>query len=217
MYCKKCVDYCEFNAISIIPAIKHANIDASLCHSCGACLEACSHHAISESPQELGIVENFHTDNQALFTSGQLQIGSQMQTLMISKTKAFTNEAMLLTLYDSPPGTSCPVVETISDVNYVVLVTEPTPFGLHDLKLMVELVKSLKIPFGIIVNKSGLGDNKVFDYILDHSYQLLGQLPFDKTYAAAYADGKLLEKMPEKFQKQYQNIAQKIIQKIFQS
>lgn len=211
-FCKKCVSYCEFNAISIIPSVKYAEIDPSLCHSCGACLVACSDSAITEHPHAIGKVTNYDTGFGQSFTSGKLKIGSQMQTMMIGKTKAFTNEANLVTLYDSPPGTSCPVVETVANVDYVVLVTEPTPFGFHDLKLMIELLQTIEKPFGIVINKADLGTNEVLNYIEENNFSLLGKIPFAKDYAGKYASGELLIDIPERIQREYTSIANQLIQ-----
>jgi MinD superfamily P-loop ATPase len=210
-FCKKCVDYCEFNAITVMPSLKHAEIIPSLCHSCGACSVACEDGAISESPIEIGCIRSYPTPFGKGLIEGNLKIGSPMQTMVIKATKKSiddTNNTVLL--FDSPPGTSCPVVESVADTHYVILVTEPTPFGLHDLKLMVALLEELDKPFGIIINKAGIGDLKTHDYIDKNNLELLGEIPFSQEYASKYAVGNLLENIPSEIENQYRNIVNRL-------
>lgn len=213
-FCRKCEEYCEFNAITILPNHEIAEINKSLCHSCGACLVACNHHAITEHPESIGQIKSYNALNKNKLTVGQLKVGSAMQTLMISKTKEKTLGNEAITLFDSPPGTSCPVVESVADVDYVVLVTEPTPFGLHDVKLMIELVENMNKPYGLVINKSGIGNNELYKFIEDEKIELLGQIPFNKTYASKYSIGKILEEIPSEIETQYQQIAEKLAKKI---
>jgi MinD superfamily P-loop ATPase len=211
-YCKKCVEYCEFNSIVVIPKAKFAEINGSLCHSCGACLVACKFDAIKEFPQPIGTVTYRDTDNNNQLIEGRLKIGSTMQTMVIKETKKSIDTADAdIIIYDAPPGTSCPVVETISDVDYIILVTEPTPFGLHDLKLMVDLLKDIKIPYGVIINKAGLGNNKVYEYLKKENIDIIGEIPFDKDYASKYAAGNLTESISNKFADNYKKIIDTII------
>jgi len=123
-YCRRCADYCEFNAIVVLPTAHFAEISADLCHSCGACLVACNDNAISEIPEPIGEVTRFTTGNGAMLVEGKLKIGSSMQTMLIRELKAGVSAATAVNIYDAPPGTSCPVVETIADADFVVLVTE---------------------------------------------------------------------------------------------
>ncbi len=214
-FCRKCVDYCEFNAIVVIPHANFAEVNKSLCHSCGACMVACNHNAITEYPEPIGTINSYKTKFNGLM-EGRLKIGSAMQTMLIKNLKKKINQNNEIVIYDAPPGTSCPVVETINDVNYVVLVTEPTLFGLHDLKIMVNLMKEVKCPFGIIINKSGLGDNRVYNYLKNENIDLLGEIPFSKEYASLYAKGLIVETMPENIKKSYGSIVDYLIQKIVQ-
>ena len=119
-----------------------------------------------------------------------------------------------IVLFDAPPGTSCPVVETISDVDYVILVTEPTPFGLNDLKITVELLENLKIPFGVIINKAGLGSNEMYNYLSEKNIEFLGEIPFSKNYAAQYSKGDLLKNIPSEIETIYQQIGDRLISKL---
>ena len=211
-FCKKCVEYCEFNAISIIPSVKYAQIDASLCHSCGACSVACEYEAITEHPSAIGKLYNYSTSFGSGLTVGKLKVGSAMQTLVVGKTKASVTTSPKLILFDSPPGTSCPVVETIADTDYVVLVTEPTPFGFHDIKLMIELVENLNIPFGVIINKAGMGNHQVHDFLIQRNIELLGEIPFLKSYATNYSNGELFENIPVEIERTFQIIANRLVQ-----
>ncbi|MEN8155691.1 MAG: ATP-binding protein [Bacteroidota bacterium] len=210
-YCRKCAEWCEFNAIVVIPPAKFAEVNPSLCHSCGACIVACEHGAISENPEEIGVMRTCNTGNNGILTDGSLKIGSAMQTMLIKQVKEQVSDDNEVVIFDAPPGTSCPVVETVSDSDYVILVTEPTPFGLHDLKLTVELLKEINKPFGVVVNKAGLGDRKVYDYLEEEQIEMLGEIPFQLDYASLYAKGELLKHIPEDVEPVYRAIAEKVL------
>jgi MinD superfamily P-loop ATPase len=214
-YCRKCAEYCEYNAITVIPKLKHAEVTSSLCHSCGACSVACEYGAITEHPVEVGKIKKF-TNNKhpdAEIFEGRLKIGSAMQTLMIKETKKIVqNEG--ITIIDAPPGTSCPVVESVADTDYVVLVTEPTPFGLHDLKLMVDLLADIEKPYGVIINKAGLGNNETQRYIEENNIEFLGEIPFTKAYASKYAGGNLLNDIPAEIENTYREIVSVLLKKL---
>ena len=205
-YCGRCADYCEFNAITIIPSRKYAKVDTGLCHSCGACLVACNDNAIIECEEEIGCVNFNTTSDGAFLAEGRLKVGSPMQTMLIKELKKRIPEDDIIIIYDAPPGTSCSVVETISDADMVVLVAEPTRFGLHDLKLMVELTQNLNRPFGLVINKSGLGDDAIYQYIKDENIKLLGEVPFSKAYASRYAQGAIATDVPVEIREAYAHI-----------
>ncbi len=209
-YCRKCAEYCEFNAIVVIPSIKFAEVNASLCHSCGACLVACEEKAIIEKPEPIGKVTNYNLTNGNTLIEGKLLIGSAMQTMLIRELKKRVPASNDIVIYDSPPGTSCPVVEVVNDSDFVLLVSEPTPFGLHDFKIMAELLTSLQRPFGVIINKAGLGDGEIYKYIEKESIELLGEIPFSKSYASDYANGNLFEDIPQEIADCYSQISEKL-------
>ncbi|WP_340112282.1 ATP-binding protein [Maribellus mangrovi] len=211
-FCKKCSEWCEFNAISIVKALKFAEVNNDLCHSCGACSMTCAFDAITEHPQPLGNISSYDPGFGAGVVEGRLEIGSALQTKLIKEVKKSVNTSDEVLLFDAPPGTSCPVVETVSDADYIVLVTEPTPFGLHDLKLTVDLVRELGIPFGVLVNKTGAGNNDVFDYLTEHHIDILGTIPYSKNYASTYSKGELLDDINNEFSQHYQHVVQKVIQ-----
>lgn len=154
IYCRRCVDYCEFNAILVIPPVKFAEVNSSLCHSCGACQVACESDAILLRDHPIGTITHYKDKIGNGILEGRLKIGSPMQTMVIRSLKKSVPHCNQLTLLDAPPGTSCPVVETVSDADYTILVTEPTPFGLHDLKLMIQLLREIEKPFGVVVKEA---------------------------------------------------------------
>jgi len=213
-FCKKCAEWCEFNAITIVKGLKFAEVNADLCHSCGVCSIACNFNAITEYPKPLGVISYFDNGFGMGLVEGRLEIGSAMQTSLIKEVKKETLNDAIITLYDAPPGTSCPVVETVADADYVLLVTEPTPFGLNDLKITVDLLLDLNIPFGVIVNKAGLGDNEIYHFIKEKNIELIGTIPFSKSYAKKYSSGNLLQNIPAEVEEYYKKIIEILKPKI---
>lgn len=209
-FCKRCSEWCEFNAISVVKNLKFAKVNTDLCHSCGACSVACRNNAIIEKEQPLGSISYYNTGIGNRLIEGRLKIGSAMQTALIKKVKKEIHGVDSFVIYDSPPGTSCQVVETISDADYVILVTEPTPFGLHDLKITVELLKNIQKPFGVIVNKAGLGSNEVYGFLKSNNIELLAKIPFLKDYATQYSSGCILENIPPEIDESYRILVNKL-------
>jgi MinD superfamily P-loop ATPase len=213
-YCRKCAEYCEFNAIVVIPQAKFAEVNSSLCHSCGACLFACAQKAITEISNSIGEVSLYDLKMGNGLVEGRLKIGSAMQTSLIRELKKHIFIDSEIILYDAPPGTSCPVIETIIDTDYVILVTEPTPFGLHDLKLMLEILEEIEKPFGIVINKAGLGNNDIYELIEAQNLELLGEIPFIQEYASNYANGELLKNIPEEISESMYHIVRQLEDRI---
>jgi len=213
-FCRKCTDWCEFNAITLVKNLGFAEVSHDLCHSCGACSTACEFDAITEQPQSLGTISEYEVGVGTRVTEGRLRIGSSMQTALIKEVKKATDGNADVSIFDAPPGTSCPVVETVSDADYVILVTEPTPFGLYDLKLTVELIEELNIPFGVVVNKAGLGDRKVYDFLESRQIELIGNIPFSKEYASQYSKGELIRNIRDKQVAAYLPLVNKVLNKI---
>ncbi|MBW1773062.1 MAG: ATP-binding protein, partial [Deltaproteobacteria bacterium] len=192
--CGKCGEICQFKAIVVIGETILPFHE--LCHSCGGCMEVCPEKAITETGRELGIIEQGHK-NGLEFIHGRLRIGEAMSPPLINKVRSLTQPEKL-TIIDAPPGTSCPVIAAMKDTDFILLVTEPTPFGLHDLKLAVEAVKVLDIPCGLVINRSDMGDDKVQAYAKDEGLPILMEIPFDRSIAEAYSRGEpLVEVMPE--------------------
>jgi len=216
-FCRKCSDFCAFGAIVVIPGVPFARVTESLCHSCGACSYACQADAIYENAVEIGTIRSYNTPDNRQLTDAILKTGSPMQTVLIKKLKQLVlGREQDIFIFDAPPGTSCPVVETVSDADLVLLVAEPTPFGMHDLALSIALMQSMKLPFGVIINKSGLGTG-IYDYLASNNIPLLGEIPFSKTFAEKYAGGSIMENIPEEIHVRYDQIAEKIWQIIQKS
>ncbi|MBW1894773.1 MAG: ATP-binding protein [Deltaproteobacteria bacterium] len=192
--CKKCAEICRFRAIAVLA--ETVLTFPELCHSCGGCMEVCPEKAISETGRELGIIEKGRT-NKLDFVHGCLRVGEAMSPPLIKKVRSFIQPDKI-NVIDAPPGTSCPVIAAIKDTDFVLMVTEPTPFGLHDLKLGVEAVKLLGIPCGLVINRSDIGNDEVKRYAEKENLPILMEIPFDRRIAEAYSKGLLIvEEMPE--------------------
>lgn len=214
-YCRKCVEYCEFNAIVVLPSARFAEVNKDLCHSCGACTVACADNAITETDEPIGRVNAFKIANNARVTEGRLKVGSSMQTMLIRKLKKHLAAGISYRIFDAPPGTSCPVVETIADADFIVLVAEPTPFGLHDLKLMINVLKETGKQYGVIINKAGTGNRQIYEYLEEEKIALLAEIPFSREVAEAYARGELLTAQDDHpASQQMHHIAESVLNKI---
>jgi len=193
-FCKKCAEICRFKAIAVIK--ETVLTFPELCHSCGGCVEVCPEKAITETGRELGVIEIGHRNSLA-FAHGRLRVGEAMSPPLIREVRSHTRSDQL-TIIDAPPGTSCPVIAAMKGADFVLMVTEPTPFGLHDLKLAVEAVKLLEIPRGLVINRSDIGNDGVQTYAKMENLPILMEIPFDRRIAEIYSRGKLIvEEMPE--------------------
>jgi len=209
-FCGKCKAVCAFNAIVLLPTAHFIEVVGDMCHGCGACSYVCPQGAIVEKNEEIGQVTHFDYYARDEFIEGRMNVGNSLQTRVIRDTITHAKEKGIV-LFDSPPGTSCPVVATVSKADYVVMVTEPTPFGLHDLKLMVETVKQLGKTHGIVVNKAGLNYKPLYDYIHQNKISLLGEIPFKKELAGAYSKGEIVAETSEEIKKIFVDIINKIL------
>ena len=190
-FCGKCKNICAFNAIIMLPSSKFIEVVEDMCHGCGACSYVCNDDAIILKNKETCSVTYHDYNARDDFIEGRMHVGSALQTRVIRETINHAGQNDII-LFDSPPGTSCPVVAAVSRADFVIMVTEPTPFGLHDLKLMTETVKQIGKAHGIVINKAGLDFPPLYDYILQERICLLGEIPFKKEYARAYSQGKIL-------------------------
>ncbi len=184
-YCGKCSEFCAYNALAVVKS--NVLVFPELCHSCGGCELICPKDAINWRERVIGKVEHGHA-NGIDFYHGLLNVG-EMQAIPVIKALKKKVDKKRTVIIDVPPGTSCPVIESISGSDYCILVTEPTPFGLHDLKLAVEVVKHLYIPFGVIINRDGIGDKKVETYCQDENIPVLLKIPERKKIAHLYSKG----------------------------
>ena len=204
--CGECTKFCQFNAIFV--ASEKILVFPELCHSCGGCPMVCPRKAITWEKHKIGTLNFGATDGVAL-VYGELEVGKPMAVPVIKAVKKQITEEKNVIL-DSPPGTSCPFVETVRGSDFCILVTEPTPFGLHDLKIAVEVLRKVGIPFGVVINRAGIGDKKVYDYCGKESIRILLEIPYERRIAELYSKGIPFSlEMPEwadKFQVLYNKI-----------
>jgi MinD superfamily P-loop ATPase len=197
-YCGECARFCQFNALFV--AGETAMVFPELCHSCGGCSIVCPRNAIVEEPRQIGrVVKGSAGDIDLVY--GEINVGEALAVPIIAAVKDHINEKGTVIL-DSAPGSACPLVETVHGVDFCLLVTEPTPFGLHDLKVAVEVVQILGIPMGVVVNFAGIGDRDVYDFCEEQGIPILMEIPFDRRIAELYSKGvPFVEEMPEWRQK----------------
>jgi MinD superfamily P-loop ATPase len=192
--CGKCRDICSYNAI--VQFGDNVMTFPEMCHSCLGCFRVCGENALLEANREIGVLESGMAGD-IEFIHGTVRIGEAMGVPLLKAVKKKADPRKLA-IIDAPPGTSCPFVESINEVDYVILVTEPTPFGLHDLKIAVEVLQNFNIPGGVIVNRSDLGDDKVQTFCGQQDLPVLLEIPFQRKIAEGYARGKnLIETVPE--------------------
>lgn len=192
--CGRCGEICQYSAIVCIQS--QVLVFDKLCHSCSGCWRVCPTGAITPTPMRIGEIEVGRSHRVNVVT-GRLQIGSVATPALIREARKYADPAGLTTL-DAPPGTSCPVVTSLRGVDFVLLVTEPTPFGLHDLTLAVELTRELGLPFGVAINRDGIGDDRVERYCRAQNIDILLRLPDDRRIAEAYSTGEMIaEVLPE--------------------
>jgi len=205
-YCGKCAEVCAYNALAVIK--EKVLVFPELCHGCGACSYLCPESAITEEGREVGVVERGESGNLELI-QGKINIGEAMAPPVIRKVKKYIDPANIA-IIDVPPGTSCPVVEAVEGSDFCLLVTEPTPFGLNDLLLAVEVVRKLGISCGVIVNRAGIGGEEVEQYCRREGIPVLLKIPLDRNIAILYSEGiPLIEGIPrwrEAFLRLFQDI-----------
>jgi MinD superfamily P-loop ATPase len=193
-YCGKCAQACHWNAMAVVK--EKVLIFPELCHGCGVCAYVCPEDAISEEEREIGVVDLGQSGG-VQFAQGTLAVGEPLSPAVIRKVKEYGDRKGIV-IIDASPGTSCPVVEAIRDSDFCLLVTEPTPFGLSDLCLAVEVVRKLEIPCGVVINRVGVGDEGVESYCHEQGIPILLKIPLDRRIATLYSKGiPLVEGMPE--------------------
>ncbi len=208
-FCGKCAEVCQFHAIAVIG--KKILVFPELCHGCGSCMLICPERAISENLNVLGVLESGQAVHGIEFAQGLMKIGEPMAVPIIRELKKWAPVVLpTIEIRDAPPGASCPVVETIRGADYALLVTEPTPFGLHDLKQVVAIARELGIPAGVVINRDGIGDNAVEIYCSENNLPILMRIPMERRIAEAIASGKLLVEAAPEYRSGFQNLLETI-------
>ena len=208
--CGNCQKVCNFNAIIKLP--DQIMVFSKLCHSCYACSELCPTKSLPMQPEKIGRLKHLKINN-LNFVESKLDVGQEQAVPLIFQTKKYVDEQFqknVIKIFDSPPGTSCPVIEATKDADFVILVTEPTPFGLYDLELAVETMRELGNKIGVVINRYGIGNDDVLKYCENQNIPVLAKFPNDRKIAELYSRGKLIYKqIPE-----FANILKKMMEKI---
>ncbi|MDD4569172.1 MAG: ATP-binding protein [Tepidanaerobacteraceae bacterium] len=202
--CGHCAKACQFNAIAVVK--DNVLVFPEICHHCGACKIACPNNAIKEVERTIGVVE---ANEDGTFVQGKLDVGEPISIPILTELKKRIKKNTFVIL-DSPPGASCTVVNSIEGCDYCVLITEPTPFGLHDIKIAVQLVRKMEIPFGVVLNKASNDNRLIHDFCQNEGIEILMEIPFSRKIAEGYSKGILPvennEMWKEKFTKLYEKI-----------
>jgi MinD superfamily P-loop ATPase len=190
-YCGKCAEVCQYHAIVVVG--KKTLVFPQLCHGCGSCTLVCPEHAIHEAPEVIGVLDRGSARSGIPFARGVLNIGEPMAVPIIRQLKQWVEPVSgQLEIVDAPPGTSCPVVESMRGADFILLVTEPTPFGLHDLRLAVQIARELHIPAGVVINRDGKGDERVDEFCQTEGIPIFLRVPFERAIGEGVARGKTL-------------------------
>lgn len=205
-YCAQCSEFCRFSAIVVVG--KQLLSFPEMCHGCGGCSLVCPEKAIRESPRVLGVLEEGVADGVA-FVHGRLRVGEAMSPPLIRAARrlAMADRTVIL---DAPPGTSCPVITAVRDTDYCVMVTEPTPFGINDLMLAVEVVRSLGVPHGVAVNRSDLDNEELHELCRKEGLPILLEIPEDRRIAEAYSKGQMIVEVYPEYRWDFLNLFQRI-------
>jgi MinD superfamily P-loop ATPase len=236
-HCGKCAEVCEFHAIAVIG--KKILVFPELCHGCGSCMLVCPEKAISERLDVMGVLESGLTATGIDFAQGVMNVGEPMAVPIIRELKKWNFSSLRarsakqyphqaggllrrgehpprndVEIRDAPPGASCPVVETMRGADFILLVTEPTPFGLHDLKQVVGITRELGIPAGVVVNRDGIGDNAVDAYCAEAGIPILLRIPMERRFAEAIASGRTLVDAAPEYRPVFQSLLQNITARV---
>jgi MinD superfamily P-loop ATPase len=205
-YCGECARFCQYKALFV--AGETALVFPQLCHSCGGCMMICPNNAIIEEQRRIGrILHGKSGDVELVY--GELDVGEPMSVPLISAVKKWARSSGTIIL-DAPPGTACPLAETVDGADYCILVTESTPFGLHDLEIAAEVVRQLGVPSGVIINFAGTGDHSVYDFCESKGLPIQMEIPFDRRIAELYSRGiPFVETIPE-WRDKFRDLADRI-------
>lgn len=230
-YCGKCEEYCTYNAIFLLKERRLIRVMEDLCHGCGACSYACVYGVISEKEKSLGEVIRFKESTGSLIAEGRMRIGAYTPVPVIKAAIREADVAMReagtemkkagakmkdsIIILDSPPGTSCPFIHTVSSADFVLLITEPTPFGVNDLKISVLILRKLNKPFAVIVNRAGLGSRDIYHYLSKENIRLAMEIPFDREIAGIYSQGGIVAAKRKDIKKKFEKMAVSISEQQF--
>ena len=204
--CGKCGEICQYSAVVCIG--QKVLVYPELCHGCGGCLLICPAGAITEVTRETGRVETGRS-GPIEFVQGLLDVGEAVSPPVIKAVKAAAPEVDLVIL-DAPPGTSCPVIESIRGSDFVILVTEPTPFGLNDLKLAVDMVRAVQLPFGVVINRADLGNDETMSFCRRNQIPILEEIPDDRKVAEAYSRGVMAAETMDEYRSLFARLLEKV-------
>ena len=204
--CGECGEFCKFNAI--IPAKKRVIVFGEACHDCGGCEIVCKNGAISWEKREIGKIFTGKTYFNSDTVCGKLNVG-EMSGVRIIK-EMYKSSKIKDFLIDCPPGTACTTVAAVEESDFAVVVTEPSPFGLSDMKLVIKLLRDMKIPFGVVINKAEESEKEVKDYCLSENIEILGEIPFSRKIAENYSKGNIVSDILPEYKKVFENILEKV-------
>ena len=205
--CGICSEVCQYSAIICLKG--PVMVFEDMCHGCGGCMRFCPEKAITEREKEVGIVEMGQAKGFS-FLHGKLKIGQIMAPAVIRGVKAAADKTSEIMIIDAPPGTSCSVIEAVKDTDFVILATEPTPFGLNDLKLAVGMVQALKLPFAVAINRCDVGDEAVKQYCQTEDINVILEIPDDRRIAQAYSKGEIASECLGEYTDIFTNFAERI-------
>ncbi len=217
-HCGKCAEVCQFHAIAVVG--QTVLVFDDLCHGCGSCTLICPEQAISEQLSVIGVIDTGLTPEGIAFAQGVMNVGQAMGVPILRELKKWTPEAMPATcdaprqpleIRDAPPGASCPVVETMRGAEFVLFVTEPTPFGLHDLKQVAAIAREFDLPAGVVINRDGIGDDAIDTYCAVQNLPILLRIPLERRIAEALASGQTLVDAAPEYRTLFKDLLERIV------